>query len=244
MLEEAGGHTEYVRRLTQVRTGNAIIQRDRTGDNSILLYGGANRAITREQVRETLSNFEQGDLLVLQNEINGLDWIWEEGKRRGMRIAFNPSPADEALKQLPLEQADYLILNEIEAAQLLRGNPAEQAQQEQESAGYEGEEMAERLAGRFPASEIILTLGGDGSVYRGRDGQIRQQAYRRQVADTTAAGDTFTGYFIAGLWRGMEMAEIMRVASMAASIAVSREGAASSIPTWEEVERELEGSRG
>ena len=228
LLQEAGVHTDHVRTLTQVRSGNAIIQRDRSGDNCILLYGGANRAITREQVEETLSSFGAGDWLVLQNEINGNEWIWEEAKRRGMKIFLNPSPADERLRRLPVEQADYLLLNEVEAAQLLG---------EDKQADW-GTAMAGRLRKRFPQAEIVLTLGGEGAAYSGREGEYRQAAYRTPVVDTTAAGDTFTGYLLASLWRGLPMEESLRIASRAAAIAVSREGAASSIPQWAEVTEE------
>ena len=70
IMEAAGVHTEYVMELTNVRSGNAIIQNDREGDNCILLYGGANQSITKEHVDRTLSHFQREDYIILQNEIN------------------------------------------------------------------------------------------------------------------------------------------------------------------------------
>ena len=75
MLLSAGVHDELVRCLPDTPTGNAIIQRDATGDNCILLYGGANRMVTKEFVREVLEGFSAGDWLVLQNEISQIPYI-------------------------------------------------------------------------------------------------------------------------------------------------------------------------
>ena len=96
-LKAAGVRTELIEIREEERTGNAIIQNDAAGDNCILLYGGANRTITREQADRALSGFGPGDFLVLQNEVNGLPYIMERAKEKGMQIAFNPSPMDEAV---------------------------------------------------------------------------------------------------------------------------------------------------
>ena len=119
MLKDAGANTDYVKILDTVRTGNAIIQNDKSGDNCIILYGGANQAITREQVDEVMSHFESGDYLVLQNEINELGYIVEKAHEKGMIIVLNPSPMNEKILALPLDVIDYFILNEVEAAQIL-----------------------------------------------------------------------------------------------------------------------------
>lgn len=237
LLQEAGVDTHLVKQLESVRTGNAIIQRDPEGNNCILLYGGANQAITREQVKESLEGFGAGDYIVLQNEINQMPFLMEQAHAKGMHIVLNPSPMNGRIFEMPLGCVDYLILNEVEAAQILEADtPAlgdEKAALGDEKAG---EAMAELLKKKFPRSRIVLTLGENGSVYCGEETRIRQPAYAVRAVDTTAAGDTFTGYFIAGISRGMSAEEALDTASRAAAIAVTKPGAAPSIPAWEQVQ--------
>ncbi len=228
IMEDAGVHTEYVAELPDVRTGNAIIQNDREGDNCILLYGGANQAVTQEQVDEVLSHFQAGDFLVLQNEINELEYIVRKAHEKKMKIVLNPSPMNEKVTALPLDFVDYFMLNEVEAGQIL-GLAAQD--------GYDGEALASALLARFPDAAVVLTLGGDGSVYMDREKTIRQPVYKVKAVDTTAAGDTFTGFFIGGIMNGLTVNEAMDQASRAAAIAVTRQGAAPSIPLLEEVKQ-------
>ena len=226
-LREAGVHTEYVERLAGVRTGHAIIQKNDEGDNCILLYGGANQRVSRQQIDRTLAAFSPGDALVLQNEISELPHLVERAKAAGMTIALNPSPMNESLRPL-LPSVDYLLLNEVEAAQLLRAAP-----------GDEPEDMARRLRAQLPGTAVLLTVGAQGSVYVDSNLCLRESAVSVQPVDTTAAGDTYTGFFLAGVLGGSEPGRdprwAMRYASMAAAIAVTRPGAAPSIPNKEEV---------
>ena len=221
-LKEAGVNTEYISVLDG-KTGHAIIQKAKDGGNCILLFGGANQKITREMVDGVMDHFEKGDYLVLQNEISEIGYIMERAREKGMVLVFNPSPMDDKISTYPLEYVDYFLLNEIEAGDICG---------EQGS----GEELLQKLSDKFPASKIVLTLGGDGSLYR--DGQriLTQGIYKVPVADTTATGDTFTGFLIGGLVQGLDAGEALDLAAKAAAIAVSRPGAAPSIPSREEVE--------
>ncbi len=223
-MEAAGVHTEHVAVLEDVRSGNAIIQNDKEGDNCIILYGGANQAITREQADSVIGSFAPGDYIVLQNEINELAYIMQKAHERGMKVILNPSPMDEKIKTLPLEYVDFFLLNEVEAGQIL------------ETEETEGEILADRLLERFPGAAIVLTLGSKGSIYADGKQKIRQKAYRVKAVDTTAAGDTFTGYFIAEMASGQTAERAMDLASRASAIAVTRAGAAPSIPLRKEVE--------
>ena len=241
LLSEAGVKTEFVRRLDSVRTGNAIIQRDKDGDNCIILYGGANQCIERTQVDEAISFFERGDYIVLQNEINEMAYIMEKAQERGMKIVLNPSPMDEKLLSLPLSFVDLLLLKEVEACQLL-----EISEKERSDAASRGEELCRLLSDRFPRAMIVLTLGEKGSVCidrrpessredKGRQTAVKQPIYRTRTVDTTAAGDTFTGYFVSGIMRGLSVRDAMDLAARAAAITVSRMGAAPSIPALKQV---------
>ena len=226
LLEElaaAGVRTDHVCVLQQERTGNAIIQNDRTGDNCILLYGGANRAVTEAQVDAVLQHFGAGDWLLLQNEINQLPYIMRQAHARGMKIAFNPSPMEARVLEYPLESVDLFLLNRVEAAQLAGTD------------GADGQALLAALRGRFSRAAVVLTLGADGAVYTDGAETVQQAAYPVQAVDTTAAGDTFTGFFLAARMRGAGVPRAMELASRAAAIAVTRRGAAPSIPTFAEV---------
>ena len=227
MLKDAGVHTEYVKVLDEVRTGNAIIQNDKSGDNCILLYGGANQAITREQVDEVMAHFEKGDYIVLQNEINELAYIMEKAHEKGLVIVLNPSPMNEKISTLPLDTVNYFLLNEVEASQILG----------KETTGDETwEVIAGQLLERFPHASIVLTMGSEGSVFKNHAETAIQPIYKVQAVDTTAAGDTFTGYFIGGILSGLSAKEAMDQAAKASAIAVTRRGAAPSIPVLSEVQ--------
>lgn len=213
--------TKFVEQKLDVLTGHAIIQVDKDGQNCILLYGGANQSITCGQVDETLRSFSDGDVLLLQNEINELAYIMEQAYKKRLKIVLNPSPMNEKILRLPLELVDTFILNEIEADDICGKIPEDK--------------RVDTLAARFPEAKIVLTLGENGVIYKDRNKKLNHGIYRVPVVDTTAAGDTFTGFFIGSLAMGHDIAEALRLASLASSIAVSRAGAESSIPFMKEV---------
>lgn len=221
-LKSAGVRTELIS-LLEGKTGHAIIQKAADGGNCILLYGGANQEITKAMVDSVMDHFEAGDYLVLQNEVSEIGYMMEKAHEKQMKIVLNPSPMDSKIAGYPLEYVDYFLLNEIEAGDICG-----------EQGG--GEELLKKLSAKFPHAKIVLTLGGDGSLYWNGQRLFKQGIYRVEVADTTAAGDTFTGFFIGGLVRGMEDAKALDWAAKAAAIAVSRHGAAPSIPSREEVD--------
>ena len=223
-LESAGVNTKYIARLKDIRTGHTIIQRNSDGDNCIILFGGANRQITKEQIDSTLEKFSKGDALVIQNEINDIEYMASRAHELGMIVAFNPSPMEE--KIIPVfKHADYILLNEVEAGQFLR----------QDITSMSPEDIAKRLLNELPDSKIVLTLGTNGSVYADKNIMFRQSAIKVNAVDTTAAGDTFTGFFLSGIFGGQSPEWSMKFASHASAIAVTRPGAAPSVPTREEV---------
>ncbi|MCA1322204.1 ribokinase [Bacillus tianshenii] len=202
-------------------TGHAIIQVNENGENCILLFGGANREITESEIDKVLSDFAEGDVLVLQNEINNLDYLIESAYRKGMAVVLNPSPMDERVKKMDLSKLDYLILNAVEGREITgHGEP---------------KDILDQLINDYPTLKVVLTLGVAGSVYRDASQEFRQDIFPAEVVDTTAAGDTFLGYFLANVFMDGKVTEALRIASKAASIAVSRRGAAKSIPTIDEV---------
>lgn len=227
-LSENGVDISYVRSVDE-KNGHAVIQVSDKGENSIFLYGGSNEAVTESFIDEVLLDFSDGDILVLQNEITNVPYLVKKAYAKGMQIVFNPSPFDESLKKIDLSMLSYLVLNEIESFEL---------------SGYEAPETAlSYFKDKFPDLKIIITLGGEGSIYGDSEQQIYQRAFMTDVVDTTAAGDTFTGYFVAGLALWESVARSLEMASAAASIAVSKKGAAPSIPYRGEVDAALQRPR-
>ena len=210
----------YIRKIPG-RSGHTIIQVDKDGQNSILLFGGANRSLTKDFIDEVLGNFGQGDILVLQNEVNLLEYIIDKAYDRQMMIVLNPSPYDAALTTCDLSKISLFLLNEIEGEQIT---------------GYsEPEEMLAELKKRFPEAKVVLTLGSAGSIYQYKDELYKQGIYKVKAVDTTAAGDTFTGYFVSSIISGMSVQDGLSMAAKAAAISVTRPGATDSIPLKDEV---------
>ncbi|RPF47596.1 ribokinase [Hydrogenoanaerobacterium saccharovorans] len=220
-LKKNNVNIDFVKQCEDIATGHAIIQVNRSGQNCIMLYGGANQTMTKEHIDETLAGFSADDFLILQNEINNLGYIMEQAHKKGLVIVLNPSPMNEKILALPLEFVDYFMLNEVEAADIC------------------GEESKDNLLGslsrKYPKAKIVLTLGKHGVQYKDGEQILSHGIYKVPVVDTTAAGDTFTGFFIGSLAQGYAAEEALRLASVASSIAVSRQGAESSIPYMDEV---------
>lgn len=202
-------------------TGQAIIQVDDAGQNAIVLLTGANHDTTASEVDDAISDAPQGSWLLVQNETSVVGEAIRAANNRGLRVAFNPAPFDDRVQTYPLELVDLLCLNETEAA-VMTGQPA-------------ADEALEKLAARWPRCEILLTLGAEGLIYRGPSGEIRLKAREVEVVDTTAAGDTLLGYFLAGRNRQLEPRECLELASRAAALCVTRHGAMDSIPRLSEV---------
>ena len=211
-------------------TGQALIQVEKSGQNSIILYAGGNGEIQKDEIDGVLGSFASGDAIFLQNEIPHTGTIIEKAKKKGMKIILNPSPYNERIRGLPLPLVDVFFVNEIEAAAL-----AEEIAHARLPEGTQPPLILDRLTECFPGAEIILTAGRDGAYY-GRGG-IREKGdiIDFPVVDTTGAGDTFTGYYIAAREKRHTVSEALMLACKAASIAVSRKGAMQSIPFKQEV---------
>ena len=222
-LEQAGADTRFLH-VTEGMTGTAVIQIDRNGENTILLYSGENCQQDREDIEVTISSFDAGDILLIQNEIDQLDYIIRLAHERGMIVIFNLAPFHSNLLELPLEMVDVFIVNEVEGAGL---------------AGVEDptdrKELVKKLDEIRGNSTVILTVGKHGSYLIDDSGVIHQEAMGMEVVDTTAAGDTFIGYYIAARMRAYDNRKSLYYASKASGITISRPGAAISIPTGDEV---------
>lgn len=220
LCRQYGVRTDYLTQV-DVPTGNAVIQVDDDGANCILLYGGANQAMDEAFIREVLSRFDAGDLLVLQNEINCINRLIALAHEAGLKIAINPAPMNDAIAKESLALADWIILNETEARDLI---------------GVE-EPFAqlEALKESFPHSSFLLTLGVRGAICQTNGKICTLGSCKVDAVDTTAAGDTFAGFFLAELVNGKTPEEALLTATRASALAVTRHGAAQSVPAMKEV---------
>ena len=205
-------------RVGDVPTGHAIIQVDRRGQNSIVLFAGANAQIDREAIDAVLAHFDRGDILLLQNEINDIAYIITSATERGLTICLNPAPFDPEVRAYPLELVDLLIVNETEAT------------------GLAGASEPAALAALCPPAQIVLTLGAAGAQYHSPTEEFHIPAPQVEAVNTTGAGDTFIGYFLQGLTASMTARDAIARAVQAAALCVTRPGAMDSIPAANEVD--------
>ena len=224
VLESAGVELQYLRQVEE-KTGHAIIQVDQTAENAIMIFAGANGCVTKEYIDTVLADFDRDEVLLIQNEISNLPYLVKKAGNKGMRIFFNPSPLNEQARKVDLDQIYCWLVNETEAQTITDSREPEALQ------GY--------IKELYPHLQILLTQGKRGSVFIDRQQMIRQSAYRVDSVDTTAAGDAYAGYFLAGLCRGDSVKAAMDRASAASAIAVTRNGASASIPTADEVDLQL-----
>ncbi|KAJ1742145.1 hypothetical protein LPJ68_002187 [Coemansia sp. RSA 1086] len=276
LLASSGANTDQITVLDDTATGHAIIQVDKNGENSIVLFPGANYQINEEDARKAFAQYGTGDWLLLTNETTGVDEAIRQARSCGMQILWNPAPmpANMISANRPVDLVDILVVNETELLHL--------AQQLDDIDLYEGNDeryakIAQQIMGLFGTRAIIVTLGSEGSVGLVRRAStnphevhvgsqakdcnkdevvvIRMECApikKEQIKDTTAAGDTWVGYFAAELARLQNgspesvgslasvtpamVEHAMTLATYASGITVTRPGAFPSIPVRHEVE--------
>ncbi|MVB10191.1 Ribokinase [Caprobacter fermentans] len=209
-------------RKSESPNGHAVIQVDEEGQNCIIIVSGSNEKVTETYIDEVLSHFSEGDLIVLQNEISCVGYAIEQASRKGLQIAFNPSPLNKTIQTYDMAKVDILLVNEVESKALFGSDDAESIQRV--------------VNKKYPGTSVVLTKGAAGAWFIGANGKTYySEALPCSAVDTTAAGDTFTGYFLHELSRSDDPSEALRVASIASGISVTRKGASPSIPFGKEV---------
>ena len=219
-LLESKNVTTDLLQIDEGPSGHANIQVTPDGENSIVLFGGANQKINEEDIDKVLKA-RKYDFLLIQNEISSLNYLIKQAANRDIKIAFNAAPMTSKVHDLPLDQIHLLIINELEGA-ALTGND-------------DPDKIITTLLALYPSMRILLTLGEDGAWHADSSGVLKQPAHEVNAVDTTGAGDTFTGYFLAEYAKGMHIEEVLNIACKAAALSVTRPGAASSIPNREEI---------
>ena len=213
-------NTSLVRRV-EGPSGHTVIQVDKNGQNSIIVISGENLQISEADIDAMLEGFGPEDALILQNELCNSPLMMRKAAEKGLCVIFNPSPINETLKTYPMDKVSWFVLNEIEGAEL--------------SGETEPQKILDAMKAKYPSASVVLTLGSDGAWCMQGEERVFQPVFKVKAVDTTAAGDTFMGYFVAGLAQGLPIPQRMERAARASSIAVSRPGAADSIPMAEEL---------
>lgn len=222
-LASDGIDAQFVKK-TEGTSGHAVIQLDGNGQNGILILAGANGEIETQDIDRVLEAFEAGDLLVLQNEISNVDYLLRAAKAKALAVAFNPSPYEARIAEFDMDAVKYLLINETEGMQITGRS----------SAG----EILDCLHEKYPRMNIVLTLGSKGVLYcNSGNERFCCGIYPSTPVDTTAAGDTFTGFFLAEITSSGDERRALQRASMASGLAVSRKGASPSIPQGWEVDQ-------
>lgn len=214
-LLEYGVDTRHIAEL-DVPTGHAIITVDDVGENAITLFSGANHQILEDSIARVLSSGSTGDIFVTQNETNAQVIAAKIGSKLGLRICYAAAPFDANAVKAMLPYLDFLILNSVEAQQL--------------------ETALDVSIEELEVADIVITLGARGARWVGREINQSFDAIKVDPIDTTGAGDTFTGYVLAGLDRGLTMGQSISLAMRAAALMVMRMGTADVIPDLKEVE--------
>ena len=223
-LRENGVNLSLTERADGV-SGHAIIQVDNKGQNCILLYGGTNQALTEDYIDRALAAFGSEGLVLVQNETNLVGAIMQKAHARGLKVAINASPMDEKILTYPLELVDWLVVNEIEGAAI---------------ANCEFEvDILPQLAKRYPNMNVLLTLGKRGAICARGQERATNGIYSVKVVDTTAAGDTFLGYFLTEALDGKSLSDALNLATAASSLCVQVMGASDSVPQRLQVERAI-----
>jgi ribokinase len=224
-LENNRVDTRYIEACCE-QQGHAAIQIEKGGKNSIIIYGGSNRAISTGYIDRVLDNFTADSYLILQNEISNVEYVIDSAYKKGIKVIFNASPIDGTLLKIDYNKVAWLIINEVEGAQITGRTAAD--------------DILSILESTYPRLGIVLTLGESGSVCSLQGIRRKQSIFHVHTVDTTAAGDTFLGYFVSGVINDYPIEKALELASAASSLTVTKNGAADSIPTIEEVKRFLD----
>lgn len=220
-LNEAGVDTSLIRKVEGQRSGHAIIQVDNVGQNAVMVFGGTNRQVTREYIDEVLEHFEEGDMILLQNEIANIEYAVDRAYEKNMTVVLNPSPCNDGLKKIDMSKVSIFFMNEVEGKNL--------------TTYIQPGDILIEMGERFPNSKCILTLGHQGAFYKDSTGSIYHPSIKCHAVDATAAGDVFEGYFIAEYVKNKDASKALKRASFAAGLSVCRPGASESTPTMDEV---------
>ena len=229
-LAASGANTSAIRRVDGKPTGTAVIYVNEEGNNSIVVVSGANYACDVAYLKEYDHLIAETDYVMLQMEIpyDTVFYAIRRASELGKTVILNPAPAPLP-EQIPEDiwgKIDYFTPNETELLKLTG----------QDILSMENVKKGAESLIQKGVKHVLVTLGDKGVFFH--DGKNTEVFPARKVeaVDTTAAGDCFSGAFVAGLAEGKSIADAVAMANLASSLAVTRKGAQSSIPTRQELD--------
>jgi ribokinase len=213
-LQSLGVKTGHIATL-DVPTAHAIINVDQAGENAIVIFSSANVMQDKNRICAALDEANKSDVFLLQNETNLVQFAAQHAKAKGLRVVYSAAPFDAGAVQAVLPYIDMLVVNEVEAQQLASelGVPVEM----------------------LPGIDVLMTRGSDGARFTTNGMTTEMPAFAVEPVDTTGAGDTYLGFFVAGLDQGKTVRDALRFAAAGAAIQVTRKGTADAIPSLAEV---------
>ena len=231
LLKEDGININNVAKLNE-GTGQAFILLQESGENSIVIYGGANQAIKTTVIQNAMNDIKDSDFLVAQFEtpLEVTNEAFKLARELNVKTILNPAPATDILDELK-KNIDLIIPNETEA-ELLTGIKVV----DEDTCSKAADKLIDQ-----GINNVIITLGKQGAYYKTKDGVCELvPAFKVKAIDTTAAGDTFIGALVSKLDTSFSnLREAIIYASKASSLAVQRLGAIPSIPYKDDVEKQL-----
>lgn len=207
-------------------SGVALITVDEAAENCIVVAPGSNMTINKDDIDANLALIEQTDIILMQLEIpiDTVAYTTQIAHKMNKLVILNPAPANEIPNEL-LKQLYILTPNETEA-EMITGISAK------DDEGVKKAAMKIREKG---VQHVIITLGSRGAYLLNHEKSVFIRGIKVNATDTTAAGDTFNGALAVALSEGKEIEEAIEFANTAASIAVTRMGAQSSVPYRKEL---------
>ncbi|NIP22948.1 MAG: ribokinase [Phycisphaerae bacterium] len=227
-FEKEGVNTKYVLQTKDAPSGVALIMVDDDGNNVIVVAPGANLKLKQEDVKEAESDIALSGALVAQLEvpIETIEFAAGLANKSNVPFILDPAPAQKLSQEL-LNMVDVLTPNETEA-KILTGIEVK----DRNSASAAAQKLLE-----CGVKNVILTMGATGYLSVGKEGKEFIAARKVTAADSTAAGDAFTGSLAVGLAKGQTLSQAALFANNVAAFSVTRMGAQPSMPTIEEIDK-------
>ena len=201
---------------SNARTGHAIIYLDNRSENCIVILGGANQSFSDGVIGDALHGAREGDWLVLQNETNANHMAIKAARDKKLKIALVAAPYDAQTMPEQISRVDLVSMNETETERF--------------------EADIGKSIRELEGPEFLITYGKNGAMFHSNSEQYFVDAYEVDALDTTGAGDTFFGVFLAHYANGVSADKALNYASSAAALMVQRKGAATVIPSASEIE--------
>lgn len=223
-MNELGIDTSRIE-LVDTKTGNAMINVDNNGNNTIIVYGGANKCVKKEVIDKNEDIIKKADFILFQLEIpiETVEYGINIAKKHNRKIILNPAPAQKLSDNI-LKNVDILTPNETELAIISGENDLKLGARKLLEAGVK---------------EVIVTLGEKGSYYLSNEKEILSESIKVKAIDTTAAGDSFNGALAVSICEGKYIEEVLEFSNVVGALTTTKSGTENSLPYREAVNKLL-----